>query len=128
MTAENDQRLTINPYNKVRFIDVFGPLVKFGGFIKIGTLAKVNGLYTFDYEINAHAMTSRTLNGLPAVHNEIADVMHWAFFKKRMPPLQRPDVIKVIEETQLDASRPMSLLAVFGAQNIRDPRILVARL
>jgi hypothetical protein len=128
MTVETDRRITINPYNKVRFIDVYGPLVKFGGLIKIGTLAKVNELYTFDYEVNAHAMTSRTLNGLPAVHNETLDVNNWWFFKKRLPPLQRSDVIKHIEEAQLDATRPMSLLAVFGAQNIRDPRILVARL
>lgn len=128
MTFEADRRRIINPYNKVRFIDVYGPLVKFGGLIKIGTLAKINELYTFDYVINDHAMTSRTLNGLPAVHNETFDVNSWWFFKKRMPPLQRPDVIQHIEEAQLDASRPMTLLAVFGAQCIRDPRILVARL
>lgn len=121
-------RVLINPYNRVRFIDVYGPLTTFGGLIHIGTLAKVNALYTFDYAINDHAMTSRTLNGMPAVHNETDNPLLWCFFKKRVPPLQRPDVIKHVEATKLDITRPLTLLAVFGAQNIRDPRILVARL
>jgi hypothetical protein len=121
-------RILINPYNRVRFIDVYGPLVLFGGYVHIGTLAKVNGPYTFDYNVNDYAMTSRTLNGMPAVHNETDNPLNWWFFKKRVPPLQRPDVIKHVEATHLDIKKPLSLLAVFGAQNIRDPRILVARL
>jgi hypothetical protein len=121
-------RVLINPYNRVRFIDVYGPLTTFGGLVCIGTLAKVNTLYTFDYAISDHAMTSRTLNGMPAVHNETDNPFNWRFFSKRMPSLQRPDVIKHVEETHLDVTKPLSLLAVFGAKNQRDPRILVARL
>jgi len=121
-------RRIVNPYNKVRFIDVYSPLVKFGGLIKVGTLSKVNALYVFDYEINDHAMTSRTLSGLPAVHNEAADLTQWWFFTRRMPSLKNPEVLKHAEECQLDINRPLSLLAVFGVRCLRDNRILVARL
>lgn len=124
----DQRRILVNPYNRVRFIDVYGPLAAFGGLIRIGTLAKVNEIYTFDYVLNDHAMTSRTLNGLPAVHNETDDLINWWFFRKRMPPLQRPDVVEYAEKVKLDITRPMALLAVFGAQIIQDPRILVARL
>lgn len=126
MTGQS--RVLINPYNRVRIIDVYGPLATFGGLIHIGTLAKINESYTFDYVINDHAMTSRTLNGLPSVHNETDDLINWWFFQKRIPPLNRPDVIKYVEITKLDSIRPMTLLAVLGAQTIQDPRILVARL
>lgn len=121
-------RITHNPFNLVRIIDVYGPLARFHGLVHIGTLSKVNDKYTFEYVIRAEGMLSRTLNGLPQVYNETVDVLNWGFFSKRIPPLKRSDVRKVIEDDKLDVTKPMALLAVLGAQVIVDPRILVARL
>jgi len=53
--------------------------------------------------------------------------MKWSFFKKRIPPLKRPDVQKFIQETGLDSSKPMALLAALGMRVIENSVIFVAR-
>lgn len=128
MIGDNPDRSIVNPYNQVRFIDVYGPVAKFGGLILIGTLAKVTDEYTFDYVLNDHAMVSRPLSGVPKVHNRTVDIKDWSFFAKRLPSLRDAMVIKYVETYKLDASRPMSLLAVFGARSDADHRVLVSRL
>jgi hypothetical protein len=126
--SSSQERILINPFNFVRIIDVYGPLPQFKGLVHIGTLSKVTDLYKFEYVMRAEAMMSKTLIGLPQLSNETDNPLNWSFFSKRVPPLSRKDVNEVIIRDQIDVTKPMTLLAIFGAQVVVDPRILVARL
>lgn len=123
-----DGKEPINPYNAVRVIDVYGPLPKYMGLVHIGFLSQLPEKYVFLYTVRDNGMSSRTLLGLPTVYNETTDLFSWRFFKSRIPPLKRQDVVKAIKDMDIDATRPMTLLAVFGSHSITNPYVLTARL
>jgi HipA-like protein len=92
----------------------------------VGTLSAEGGQYTFRYsEVFKRRLDIPAISAFPNRDEVYRSSELWPFFQVRLPPLDRADVRRVVEERNLDKDDLMSLLPALGGHVVTSPYNLV---
>jgi len=92
----------------------------------IGTLTSEGGEYVFRYsEPFRHRPEMPPIGAFPDRGLAYRSRELWPFFQVRLPPFDRPDVRRVLEERKLDQKDLMSILPALGGRTVTSPYNLV---
>ncbi len=92
----------------------------------VGTLSAEGGQYTFRYsEVFKRRLDIPAISAFPNREEVYRAGELWPFFQVRLPPLDRPDVRRVVEERRLNKDDLMSLLPALGGHVVTSPYNLV---
>lgn len=94
----------------------------------VGTLSTEGDQYTFRYsEVFKRRLDIPPISAFPDRDEVYQSRELWPFFQVRVPPLDRPDVRRIVEERHLDKNDLMSLLPALGGHAVTSPYNLVPR-
>ncbi|HSS40482.1 MAG TPA: HipA N-terminal domain-containing protein [Polyangia bacterium] len=92
----------------------------------VGTLSSEGGEYVFRYsEPFKHRLEIPPIGAFPDRDTVYRSRELWPFFQVRLPPFDRPDVRRVLEERNLDQTDLMSVLPALGGRTVTSPYNLV---
>jgi HipA-like protein len=84
----------------------------------VGCLSWEQGEYVFRYE---PSYTGRPISAFPEVGQEYRSRYLWPFFATRIPPLDREDMRKVINERKLNEDQTIEILGSIARLSTANP-------
>ncbi len=115
------------PYNNVRALELYGPLLTYSGLVHYGTLNRSEDKRWYIFRYAPCDYPRPRLRGLPAESDSTSDLKNWDFFYKRIPSLKRADVRAYVKEHGVNTDDPFALIASFGHHFAVDPYLIAAR-
>ncbi len=92
----------------------------------VGTLSTEGGEYVFRYsEVFKRRLDIPAISAFPNRQEVYRASELWPFFQVRLPPLDRDDVRRLVEERHLDTEDLMALLPALGGHVVTSPYNLV---
>jgi HipA-like protein len=92
----------------------------------VGTLSTEGSEYVFRYsEIFKGRPELPAISAFPERQKVYRSRELWPFFQVRIPPVDRPDIQRILQEKKLDRSDLMSLLPTLGRRAATSPYDLV---
>jgi len=92
-----------------------------GRKVEVGTLAHRDGKFVFTYSDEFQRSDIPAISAFPNKREVYTSRTLWPFFDVRVPPLDRPDIEKLVREKRLDVEDDLALLAEFGRKTVATP-------